>query len=264
MRAAEFWDGQLKPIIAAHLDPRENGDSRAKKSFSLHHQRKVSFKDTADCILSAAGFSYRERADMAAGVAPAANIETTLKFRSPDVFLSTTSRFEGRENAKSKLEEDISIAQGGAIRSGYSYSVTQKRRAAQPAISLRTAVEAYPGSLRLLESLSGDAPQPEAGLVSGPVFAELVYSKAQVDLGNDTDAEFDLTLWYPSEATDRRRPAVVEISYSYDTEKGQVDGKVALRGVKLFAALRKELSAWIAPGSQSKTSRALPSGCHEN
>jgi hypothetical protein len=263
-RAAEFWNGRLKPIIATHLDRRENGESRAKKSFEFHHQRRVSFRDTAGCILSTAGFSYRERTNWTAETGPAATVETTLKFRSPDIFLSTASRFEGPDDAKSKFEEDISISsQGSGTRSGYSYSVSQKQPVASLATSLQGALDAYPGSFQWLESLSATPPQPDASLAAGPAFAELVYSKAFVDLGHNTDAEFDLTLWYPSDAASRDQPAVVEISFGYDTDDGEVDRRVTLRASKLFAAMQGELAAWIAPGSQSKTARALPNNCHE-
>src|SRR5262249_45659640 len=194
----------------------------------------------------------------------AGNVETTLKFRSPDIFLSAASRFEGSDGAKSKFEEDISIAQGAVSRSGYSYSISRKQPPGSLATSLQSALEAFPGSLQWLESLSATQPQPDARLGTGTVFAELVYSKARVDLGSDTDGEFDLTFWYPSDAANRDRPTVVEISFSYETDSGEVDGKVALRASKLFAAMRNGLSALIAPGTQSKTSRALPNNCREN
>ena len=261
--ATEFWDSRLKPIIDKHLDRRNNGESRARKSFALQHQRRVSFKDTPKCTLSAAGFSYRERANWTPGSGTAAAVETTLKFRSPDLFLSMASRFEGRDGAKSKFEEDLSIASHFSTKSGYSYSVSQKQPATSLAASLDGALSAFPGALERLESLSATPPQLEASLVPGPTFTELAYSKAAVDLGRDTEAEFDLTFWYSSDALSLDRPALVEISFAYDTDDGEVDRNVALRASKLFAAMQSDLASWIAPGSQSKTSRALPNDCRE-
>lgn len=263
-RASEFWDGRLKPIIGTHLDRRESGESRAKKSFVLRHQRRVSFKDTTGCTLSLAGFSYRERAALMAEPGGAATVETTLKFRSSDIFISSASSFAGQGEAKSKFEEDISISmQGGKSRSGYSHSVSQKQAGGSLPATLKGLTDTYPGAWSWLESLSTTPTQPGANLVAGPAFVELVFSKAEVDLGHETDAEFDFTFWYPASDASRTQPALVEISFSYDTNDGDVDRNVALRASKLFVAMQSELSALIAPGSQSKTSRALPSDCQE-
>ncbi|SCB28404.1 hypothetical protein GA0061099_1004151 [Bradyrhizobium yuanmingense] len=263
-RAAEFWDGRLKPIISTHLDRRESGESRAKKSFVLRHQRRVSFKDTAGCTLSLAGFSYRERAALTAERG-AATVETTLKFRSPDIFISNASSFAGQREAKSKFEEDISIPiQGAKTRSSYSHSVSQKQAGLSPPATLKDVMDTYPGAWSWLESVSTKPPQLGANLIAGPVFAELVFSRAEVDLGHDADAEFDFTFWYPASDASRTQPALVEISFSYNTDDGEVDSNIALRASKLFVAMQSELSAMIAPGSQSKTSWALPSDCQEN
>jgi hypothetical protein len=49
-------------------------------------------------------------------------------------------------------------------------------------------------------------------------------SSAVVDLGESADAEFALTLWYSSEGTPPAAPLVAELSYKYETAKGEVSG----------------------------------------
>jgi hypothetical protein len=263
-RAAAFWESRLKPIIASRLDARDNGQSRAKKSFALDHQRRIVFRDTATCALSDVGLSYRERTKWTPASGPATS-EVTLKLRGPDLFLANASRFEGIGGGKSKFEEDVSFAGDAAgPKHRFSYSVSQKGPAAAVASTLHGAIEAFPGIDNVLKTLSSSAPGADAPLLAGTAFLELVFSGAKVDLGQDTDAEFDLTFWYPADAATLDRPVVVEISYSYDTDDGAVNLGVAQRGANLFTGLVAALNSIIATGSQSKTSRALPNACRED
>lgn len=264
-RAAEFWESRLKPIIASRLDSRDNGQSRAKKSFALDHQRRIVFRDTATCALSGIGLSYRERTKWTPASGTEATSEVTLKLRGPDLFLANAFRFEGIGGGKSKFEEDVSIAGDAAgSRHRFSYSLSQKGPAVSVGSTLQGVIDAFPGIDDLLKTLSSSAPRTDAALVTGPAFLELVYSGAKVDLGQDTDGEFDLTFWYPADAVTLDRPVVVEISYSYDTDDGAVNPGVAQRGAKLFTGLVTALDPIIATGSQSKTSRALPNACRED
>jgi hypothetical protein len=85
-----------------------------------------------------------------------------------------------------------------------------------------------------------------------------VFSGALVDLGNDTDADLDLTLWYAEGAAE---PMIAELSFKYKTRKGAVAGAVARRAMVLFQALQESLDDWASPEGETKTSLALPKGC---
>jgi hypothetical protein len=260
--AAKVWEEDLKPMIARDLDRRNNGEVRSKKSFALKHRRRIEFKDTATCELGSVGLSYRERAKWSAESGAEHTIEATLKLRGPDAFLVNALRFKGDDEAKAKLEEDLSPGLNGAARHKFAYSVSQKGAAAAMPTTLSAIDGAFPGASDVLNGLA-KAPPANGPLVSGKVFIELVYSGAKVDLG-DTDAEFDLTFWYPAEAASLDKPAIVEISFSYDTDDGNVDRGVALRGTKLFQGLAATFGSRIETSSQSKTSVALPTGCRED
>ena len=232
------------------------------KSFVLHHHRRVSFRDTAGCTLSMAGSSYRERTTLTAGPGPPPS-----RPRSNSGARTSSSRpvrFEGKAT-RNQSSRKTSQFQGKAPKPRAAIPVRCHRSKLADPRQRRSKASWIPIQAlgQWLESLSTTPPQPGANLVAGPVFAELVFSKAEVDLGHDTDAEFDFTFWYPAGDASRTQPALVEISFGYDTDDGEVDRNVALRASKLFVAMQSELSALIAPGSQSKTSRALPSDCQE-
>ena len=263
--AAMLWEARLKPMIASQLDRRDNGDVRSIKSFSLKNQRRIAFKDTATCALSAVGFYYRERAKWPAEIGAEKTVESTLKLRGSEVFLINTSRFKGDSDAKAKFEEDISLASDGfAAKHNFAYSVSQKRAATAAPSELAAIDSAFPGTIAAISELSNAAPPADAALIGGKVFIELLYSGAKVDLGHGTVAEFDLAFWYPADAGSFDKPAIVELSFSYETDNGEVDRGIAQRGAKLAQGLTNALGLSIEIGARSKTSLALPNACREH
>jgi hypothetical protein len=82
-----------------------------------------------------------------------------------------------------------------------------------------------------------------------------VYKSSKIDLAKDMKTSFALTIWYKG-VDNRDRPALAEISFSYDTADGAVPAEAARRGPGLFLAMQ-DLD-WADPGQPTKTALA---GC---
>jgi hypothetical protein len=55
---------------------------------------------------------------------------------------------------------------------------------------------------------------------------------------------------------------VAEVSYKYQTEKGEVSAAVAWRALTLFRAMQEMLGDWTSPERQTKTAVGLPARCN--
>jgi hypothetical protein len=270
-----FWHEALKPIIDGRLDTRHDGTPRSKNAFKPDsEQRHVLFRDTEDCLLDHNGYSFRERVRLKNGDEKS-NREVTLKFRTPDLFLASETALKGsNEEASTKFEEDIApvivstfdqsahtsrvVVQPRSMRSLFSLSTKETVGPDETFEVLGDVMQAYP-DLRANLRKAG-APNDVAGsrLVAGIVIQELVFEGAKVDLGQDTDAEFALTLWYSQNHEKSSEPLTAEISFKYDTDDGRVNEAVAQRALKLFQAMQEGLGAWSSPEHATKSSLALP------
>jgi hypothetical protein len=263
-----FVREQLEPAVRQSFGG-EAADELEEKGLDLDERRRVRFWDTADCALIRSGFALRERVDLDQDGRPASEPELTLKFRSADLFLAASMRLEARAGAKdveSKLEEDLGAlavrsASGAAIvavprssRSQFSRSTSQTiDRDAVPR-TLQEVADLYPKFDDDLRLVAGESDM-SAALAPSPAYRELVYKSSMLDLAKDAKASFALTIWYAG-ADDRKRPALAEISFAYDTDDGAVSGEPARRGRELLLALQ-DLD-WADPGSPTKTALA---GC---
>lgn len=265
---ARFVRNQLEPALRGSFGD-EAADELTTKGLDLAERRRVRFWDTQTCALITKGFALRERVGLDKEGRPASKPEITLKFRSSDLFLAANMRLEAQAEAKdvkSKLEEDIGAlavrsASGAAIvamprasRSQFSRSTTQTvDRDAVPR-TLKDIEDLYPtfdDDLRLVAGVT----KMSAALAPSPEYRELVYESSMLDLAEDTKTRFALTIWY--EGTDNRdRPALVEISFSYDTEDGAVTAEAARRSRELLLAMQ-DLD-WADPALPTKTALA---GC---
>jgi hypothetical protein len=255
---SDLWEKVVKPVIDG-LDPRSNGKSRLKNGFDDNKNRRVLFRDTKTCELAAAGFALRERVKVKDGkLADAAKL--TLKFRAPDEFIAASANLEGGDDTK--LEEDIVAfrgANGGpSIRSLYSRSVNQDVDRSKVPESVRDTIKRYPGLEKELTRAGVAESVLDAALVKGRPINEVVFEGAVVDLGDDADAEFALTLWYSSEGPPPAAPLVAELSYKYETAKGDVSGPVARRALTLFQGLQSHLGDWASAEHETKTALGLP------
>ena len=271
-----FWHEALKPIIDGRLDMRQDGTPRSKKAFKPDSkQRHVVFRDTQDCLLDHNGYSFRERARLKNGDENSSNREVTLKFRTPDLFLASETALKGsNEDSSTKFEEDIApvvvstfdqiahtsrvAVQPRSMRSLFSLSTKETVGPDETFEVLGDVMQAYPD---LQENLrKAGAANDVAGfrLVAGIAIQELVFEGAKVDLGQNTDAEFALTLWYSQNHEKSSEPLTAEISFKYDTDDGRVNEAVAQRALKLFQAMQEGLGVWSSPEHATKSSLALP------
>jgi hypothetical protein len=275
----KFWESQLQPVIRRHLDADENEKPRFKKEFESGEARVVRFWDVDACSLDRNGYALRERVVILNGQEDASTRELTLKLRSPDLFVAADTPFDGASHeAETKLEEDIVpvivglnpgsrdtavVVEPQSMRSMFSRSTKQPLAANANVIRLKDVFELYPGLKDNLDKVSKDAPSPQAKLESGKKIRELVFEGAKVDLGEDRDAKFAISLWYWDGQPKTRPPVVAEISFKYKTDKGEVAWEVARRALALFTGLQKDLkiSGWANPERASKTSVGLPKKC---
>jgi hypothetical protein len=185
------------------------------------------------------------------------------------LFLAANMRLEARAGAKdveSKLEEDVG-ALAVRMASGDAVVATPRASRSQFSRSTRQTVDRDPIP-RTLKDVDGLYPKFDddlrlaagesdmsAALAPSPEYLELVYESSMIDLAADTKTCFALTIWYEG-ADNRERPALAEISFSYDTDLGAVSYEAAQRARALLLAMQ-DLD-WADPGSPTKT--AL-SGC---
>jgi hypothetical protein len=263
-----FVRDQLEPAVRRTFGD-EAADELKEKGFDLDERRAVRFWDTDGCALIKSGFALRERVDLNNEGRPASKPEITLKFRSSDLFLTANMQLAARAGAKdaeSKFEEDLGAlavrtASGEAIvsmprssRSQFSRSTTQTvDRHAVPQ-TLKEVEDLYPKFDDDLRLVAGESDM-SAKLAPSQQYRELVYKSSKIDLAKDMKTSFALTIWY--EGVDNRdRPALAEISFSYETDDGAVSAEAARRGPGLFLAMQ-DLD-WADPGQPTKTALA---GC---
>ncbi len=171
---ANYWN-VLEDLVETNVGRSASG------SFSLHKSRTVRFYDTPNsCVLKNNSLVFRERVENG-------DREVTLKFRSPDRFISGHQDMSASgSDAETKFEEDISAP----FISKYSYSTTQEISRSKNLNKIDDPIGLYPG----LESYNFDEDEAIA-LVGNLEISERVYKGTDVDLGNK-DGDFSLTLWY--------------------------------------------------------------------
>lgn len=210
-------------------------------SLSLDTTRTVKFYDkSGSCDLKNLGYIFRDRIE-------SGNSEVTLKFRSPDRYISDFEDLSATSNqAETKLEADIGVKGTNTFNVVYSHSTTSP--------NTRTINEFadinyhFPG----FNSDYGFSDSTPLSLVGNLSINERVYKGGEIDLGS-IDAEVSVTLWYtsssPSSAT---HPAIVEVSFKYEDSSADYTKAVVNRAKTTFEALQG-LTAWNSTSSTTKT-----------
>lgn len=225
---SQFWN-DLEPLIENNLSRTATG------TFALTKSRTVRFYDTPlTCVLNNHSYSFRERVENSAR-------EVTLKFRSPDRYISQYEDLSGTEtDASTKFEEDISAP----FASKYSNSTTQGISDTKNLNKMDDPIRLYPGLL----SYGFDDTEAIA-IVGNLTVEESVYEGTEVDLGNENGA-FSLTLWYKSGIT--TVPVIAEISFKHKDAAEDYSQNVVTRSKTLFE-LMQTMSGWLSPSSLTKT-----------
>lgn len=270
-----LWEEKLKGIIAAALGETKKGKARHKGKFDDTKERQTVFRDTKDCDLNAIGYSVRERTKIKTEKLDPDSREMTLKFRTPDVLIAWEAL---PEKGDTKFEEDIApllirkvdgagkemgtFAKPPSMRSIFSVSLTEELEPTDKFTTVADVAKHFKDFRDRLERAGGKDIAPGVALSEGPVFHELVFKGAAVDLGEKLEADFDLSLWYHAGKFKTEAPVLAELSFKYDAKDGDAAGEGARRALALFKALQLGLDGWTNPDRETKTSAALPPSCH--
>ncbi|WP_245372367.1 hypothetical protein [Rhizobium leguminosarum] len=269
-KVEHFWNDRMKRLIDDELGQDNRGMPRHEGRFSPTEERVVRYWDTADCLLTRAHLTLRERRQIDK-LAKSDECQITLKLRMPDMFVVADADLgAGSADPDTKFEEDIaplevdnpagdgqpvSISPSRSIRSRFSLSTTKDRQWSEPIANLGNAQ-------RIFSKLADHLPfgtnfEPQRALIAGPSIREEVFENARVRLGANVTGKFALTLWY----FDRTAPQVAEISFKSKPANGEMPGTAARRALKLFIGMQNQLSDWINADYSSKTALALPGNC---
>ena len=206
----------------------------------LSKDRTVKFYDTAgSCQLKAIGYSFRERIDNG-------NSEVTLKFRSPDRYISDFEDLSATSgSAETKLESDVGYSSTSPFRVVYGHST--KAPNTRTINEMRDINTQFPG----FDNDYGFSNSTALDLVGNLTVYEHVYKGVIIDLGQ-YDAEISVTVWYDSNPSGTQAPVAVEASFRYADSAANYTKKVVNRAEQSFYALQG-LSSWVSLNAQTKT-----------
>ncbi|MDB5971197.1 MAG: hypothetical protein JWQ90_3647 [Hydrocarboniphaga sp.] len=206
----------------------------------LATSRDLKFYDTAgSCVLDHSGYAFRERIENGSS-------EVTLKFRSPDRYISDFEDLSSTSSqAETKLEEDIGASASSFFKSVYSHSTTAPNtRTINKMDDINIPFPGFGDDYGFSDSLDLVA-------VGGLTLRERVYKGRTIDLG-DFDGAISVTLWYNGAPSGAVHPLAAEVSFKYEDSSADYTKSVVNRAKTAFAALQT-LTAWVDPDSDTKT-----------
>lgn len=206
----------------------------------LKNQRDIRFFDTpSTCELYHHGYSFRERVENGQS-------EVTLKFRSPDRYISDFEDVSSNASgADTKLEADIGANSTNDFKILYSHSTTVPN--SRNLNNMEDINHYFPG-FKSQYDLSDSLPLTAVGFLT---IRERVYKDVIIDLGS-IDAEISVTLWYLGVPLGAQTPVIAEISFKYADPSADYTRQVVNRAKVAFDAL-KALHSWVDPDSITKT-----------
>ncbi|WP_245483869.1 hypothetical protein [Rhizobium ruizarguesonis] len=207
-KVEHFWNDRMKRLIDDELGQDDQGMPRHEGRFSLEEERIVRYWDTADCLLTCAHLTVRERRQIAK-LATSDECQVTLKLRMPDMFVVADAQLDASSaGPDTKFEEDIAPLEvdnpagdgqpvsipSRSIRSRFSLSTTKDRQWSKAIANLGNAQRMFS---KLTDHLPfGTKFEPQRTLIAGPSIREEVFENAQVRLGANVTGKFALTLWF--------------------------------------------------------------------
>lgn len=215
--------------------------------------RLIRFFDTSDKGLLGEFLILRERSEFGTGK----DRTLTLKFRSPDRFLSQGPDVAAAADFSDdlKFEEDLKLP----YRSLYSRSnkIAITDGAAWP--DLGAAAGFFPGLARSLPNFSPEIP---LSLVNGKAHRELVVKGAKLLLGDNPEVKSScaLILWYSADDESLKLPEIVEFSFNHKVQvsdgRENLPSDTARRSYEIFKILGDRsgpLAGWVDPDGSTKT-----------
>jgi hypothetical protein len=216
------------------LAPKVTCCSIGGSSFDLRTSRTISFYDTqSTCLLNKNGYAYRERNEGGAR-------EVTLKFRSPDRYISAKEDVSSVDSGSIKFEEDIAAP----FVSKWSNQNTVSIGSSKNLNEMKDINDQFHG-FRDKFGFSDSTPLVKVG---GLTIEERVYEDETVDLGS-LSASFSVTVWYTSASA--TSPVLVEASFKYQLASEDYTGTV-VRNAKFLFEQMQSLTTWVR-GDQTKT-----------
>ncbi len=246
-RCNDFWSDFSKSI----------SDSVVKvsgKFDEIKHERRISFLDTPDKLLRKNSYVFRIRRE---NDSQADESEVTLKFRSPDRYISQDRDLAGvkKRTNKLKFEEDIkSLGEVSPFYTLYSYSSKQDKVPLVKLKKLKDITKIYPF---LKDKLWLDNRSSKLETVGEFQAAETVIAgpKFRIAENPKIDCEYACILWREPD-TDEEQPLVAEFSFRYGSRHGIYSQAEAIRAYRAFVSLTRNLSGWVAGESPTKTAYA--------
>ena len=219
----------------------ENSISRNVIGNEYHAKtRDVKFYDTeGTCELNTRGYSFRERIENT-------DSEVTLKFRSPDRYISDFKDLSAiSSQAETKLEADVGVSSTSTFKVVYGHSTkAPNTRNINRMDDINDQFPGFSDDYDLDDSLTLD-------LVGDLTVREHVYKGRVIDLGQ-YDAEISVTLWYNGMPSGSQAPVVAEVSFKYEDNSADYTKKVVNRAKTAFESLQS-LTSWTNPASKTKT-----------
>lgn len=202
-------------------------------------KREIVFLDSQDSTILLNGYVLRKRTEI-----ESADVEYTLKYRSPDRYLAASAKIQpaDQKKAKIKLEEDIS----SPFRVQFSHSGTISGPKKSPT-TISDAAEIFPGLAELNRDGELCPGTTRLHTVNAMTMFERVIKGPWLDL-TDTRAEIALILWSNGEAG---RPLVAEFSFRYE-DKDENYPETTVRKAKYLFELLQRLD-WFLPEGKTKT-----------
>lgn len=215
--------------------------------------RLIRFFDTPDKRLASEFHILRERSKFGTG----AKRTLTLKFRSPDRFVSRGPKFKANAGFVDdlKFEEDLKLPYISLYSHSNKIAVSDEASWAD----LDATADFFPGFADSLPNFSAKIP---LSLVNRKAHREFVVKGAKLLLGRDPEVKSScaLILWYAADDEALEHPEVVEFSFNHEVpvEDGHenLPSETARRAYEVFKRLGDEsgkLASWVDPDGRTKT-----------
>jgi len=227
---------KAKSTIEAATNRNVTGSERLKKI------RDVRFYDIqGTCQLNEHGYIFRERIEIENG-----DSEVTLKFRSPDRYISSFEDLSASSSPEDrKLEADIGISSTSPFKIVYGHSNTVPNKRT---INKMGDINHHFTGFKNNYHFSNDT---ELSPVGGLIIREHVYKGREIDL-EQAKGKISVTLWYHGIPSDLQKPVIAEVSFKYEDESANYTKEIVNLAKAAFDALQS-LTDWIDPNSKTKT-----------